>query len=339
MLHKIMAGVRHVLNYPGIHHDCPMLVREFIRVALFVGAVAAVYFTAACIILGGGLQRLRGKARPLTRFQIRLRRTILGLAALGSVCIAYGYFVEPYWLEVTHVRITSPKLHEGTRAIRIVHISDLHCNTKPRLEERLPGVIASEKPDLIVFTGDSINSLEGLPVFKRCMRRLAALAPVFAVRGNWDVGKWKVVDLFGGTGVRELDGQCAKVEVRGGPEVWVAGIPMEGQERMEAALRKVPPGHFTILLYHSPSLLGQVPRDRVDLFCAGHTHGGQVALPFYGALLTYSSYGKQYEAGLYHLTPMWLYVNRGIGMTGWVAPPVRFCARPEVTVIDVLPAR
>ena len=74
----------------------------------------------------------------------------------------------------------------------------------------------------------------------------------------------------------------------------------------------------------------------VDLQLSGHTHGGQVRLPLYGALLTLSAMGKRFEAGLYRLGEMALYVNRGLGMEGGAAPRVRFLCRPEITVFDLL---
>ena len=76
---------------------------------------------------------------------------------------------------------------------------------------------------------------------------------------------------------------------------------------------------------------------RIDLFCAGHVHGGQVALPFYGALVTLSKFGKQYESGVYQVGPMGMYVSRGLGMEGGSAPRVRFCSRPEIAVIELAP--
>lgn len=88
-------------------------------------------------------------------------------------------------------------------------------------------------------------------------------------------------------------------------------------------------------MYHSPDLVEDLPPNAVDLYVAGHTHGGQVALPFYGALVTLSRFGKKYEAGLYHVGDTTLYVNRGIGMEGGPAPRVRFCARPEITVFEI----
>jgi predicted MPP superfamily phosphohydrolase len=74
----------------------------------------------------------------------------------------------------------------------------------------------------------------------------------------------------------------------------------------------------------------------IDLFCCGHTHGGQVRLPFYGALITNSALGKNYEAGLYYDHGTATYVSRGIGMIGL---PVRFLCRPELTAIDIFPAK
>jgi len=91
-------------------------------------------------------------------------------------------------------------------------------------------------------------------------------------------------------------------------------------------------------LYHYPDAIEEAAQHRIDLYCAGHTHGGQVALPFYGAIITLSKFGKKYESGLRRLEDTWLYVNRGIGMEGGPAPRVRFCARPEITVIELSPA-
>ena len=305
-------------------------------VLLFVCAVAAVYLLAACA-LARMLLRRAGRAERPTRAALRAERAVLALAAAGLLCFAYGYFVEPFWPEVTHVRVESAKLAGASRPLRVVHISDLHCDPRPRLEERLPDLIAAERPDLIVFTGDSVNSPAGLPVLRKLLPRLAAVAPTFAVRGNWDVWYWGREELFGGTGVRELNGEAVKVEAAG-TSLWVAGAAYASTEKIQGALRGVPPGAFTILLYHTPDeILDVAAAGRVDLYCAGHTHGGQVALPLYGALVTLSKFGKRYESGLHREGDTWLYVNRGVGMEGDPAPRVRFFARPEVTVIELAP--
>ena len=208
-------------------------------------------------------KRVRGRVRILRPGLLWFRRIVFGLALAGIFCIAYGWLIEPFWLEVTRVRLESPKLEGATRPIRIVHFSDLHSDPHPRLEERLPDVVAAEKPDLIVFTGDA--------------------------------------------------------------------------SKLPQILEAIPPQDFTVFLSHVPGEIYQVARHKADLYCAGHTHGGQVALPFYGALITLSRFGKRFEAGLYRVEETRRYVNRGVGMEGGRAPRVRFVARPELTVIDPVP--
>ena len=314
-------------------------------VLMFVCAVAAVYVLAASALVRAALRRF-GRLGPPTRAALFAERGAVALAVVGLGCFAYGYFVEPYWPEVTRVRVESAKLRGAARPLRLVHISDLHCDPEPRLEERLPDLIAAERPDLIVYTGDSLNSPEGLPVLRRLLPRLAAVAPTFVVRGNWDTGFWGRTELFGGTGVVELKKEAARVDAAGA-RVWVAGAPFASLPEppagtrggIETAVRDVPGGAFTVFLYHTPdAVLEAAETGRVDLYCAGHTHGGQVALPVYGALITLSKFGKRFESGLHRVGATWLYVTRGVGMEGGPAPRVRFFARPEVTVIELAPA-
>jgi predicted MPP superfamily phosphohydrolase len=97
-----------------------------------------------------------------------------------------------------------------------------------------------------------------------------------------------------------------------------------------------PPGAYTILLYHTPDLAEAAAAAGVDLYLAGHTHGGQIRLPWYGALTTSSAYGKRFEAGLYQVDLMSLYVSRGIGLEGLRLPRARFLCPPEIIVIDMI---
>ena len=294
---------------------------ETLRVTIFIGLVASVYVIAA-----GALARKLSR-RPPRRPVNRLQKVALVLAALGTLCVAWG-FAEPYWLETVHVEVPSSKL---ASPLRIALLSDLHCDARVRLEEKLPDAVADAHPDVIVFTGDATNSEDGVPVFRALMGRLARIAPTFAVRGNWDRRSDAHALLFEGTGVRDLDGEAAPLR----SDVWVAGVSVVGRFKIRAALGAVPPGAFTVFLCHWPDEIDVAAPLAPDLYLCGHTHGGQIALPFYGALATLSKFGKQYEHGLYRVEKTSLYVNRGIGMAGEGVVPLRFCARPELTIIDV----
>jgi len=298
---------------------------------LYAALIAGLYLTAGVMLLFSIWRRHHKGLAPLSRVFIWVRRVIFGLALVG-IALAAEPFVEPYWLEVTHVRIASPKLLKGSRTVRIAQVSDLHCDTKPRLEERLPGIIARQRPDVIVFTGDALNAPEGLPIFKRCMTRLAKIAPTFAVLGNWDTNPSY---LFDGTGVHPLDGEVAKLRI-GGEKIWIGGARI-GHLPTGLFFQSAPPDALTIFLYHYPSGASEAAKAKVDLCLAGHTHGGQAVIPFCGSISRLAGFEEKYVAGLYRVEGTWLYVNRGIGMEGGVWPRVRFLARPEVTILDIVP--
>jgi len=246
----------------------------------------------------------------------------------------YGYFIEPYWPSITHIKLSSNKIHSDSRPIRIVHISDLHCDPIPRLEEKLPAMIAAQKPDIIAFTGDSINTPSALPIFQKCLKKIAKIAPTYVVKGNWDAWYFQDLNRFTNTGAIELDDKTNKVTIANN-NIWLAGLPVGTTKTVKEIMQNVPQSDYRIFLFHYPECLEEMSKNNIDLYLAGHTHGGQVALPLYGALITLSATGKRYESGLYHNGKTYLYVNRGIGMEGGNAPRVRFCARPEITVIDI----
>jgi predicted MPP superfamily phosphohydrolase len=88
---------------------------------------------------------------------------------------------------------------------------------------------------------------------------------------------------------------------------------------------------LNILLYHSPDLIYELTQEHeVDLMLSGHTHGGQVRLPLWGAIFTGSLYGRRLQKGLYQIYDTLLYISRGIGLEGLGAPRVRFLCSPEI---------
>ena len=138
-------------------------------------------FAIACVYLGASLlaiSRIRGWRPRRTRSRV-LEAGFYLAALIGSLCMVYAYTVEPYWPQVTHVRLTSAKLRTP---LRIVHISDLHSEGKIRLEKRLPELIQAEHPDLIAFTGDTVVNREGVPLAREVLTRLAAIAPTYCGR-------------------------------------------------------------------------------------------------------------------------------------------------------------
>lgn len=310
-----------------------------VRLAVFLTVVGAIYVAAIAIVVRRVGRRVRHEPAPARGTARRVANGVLVLAVIGLLCLGWG-FVEPYTLSVTRVRITSAKLSKGARPIRVVHLTDVHSDPSPRLEERLPDAVAAERPDVIVFTGDAVNSEAGVPVFRRLMERLSKVAPTYGIDGNWDVWLVPEGDRYGDTGATKVDGRATKLSIAG-TDLWITGVAADGADRGGRALEGVPPGALTLFLYHypEPEVVPDADRlaGRVDLMLAGHVHGGQVALPFFGAILTLTRHGKKYEHGLFDVGGMHLFVSRGIGMEGGHAPRVRFCAPPEIAVIEIAP--
>lgn len=230
-------------------------------------------------------------------------------------------------MEVTFHEVRTTKLRPGER-IRIVHVTDLHLDGPGTVIASLPDRVNALHPDVFIHTGDTLNALEGVAPMQAAIRGVEAPLGRYAVRGNHDVWYWQNVDLFGDGVATEL----RRDPVSAGPLV-LCGAPYGVTGHLRECLRQQPDA-FRVLAYHTPDLVEDLAGE-ADLYLAGHTHGGQVRLPFYGALITESKFDKKYEMGRYDLDKTTLYVNRGLGFER-DAPKIRFLCRPEIAVIDVV---
>ncbi len=230
--------------------------------------------------------------------------------------------------------LRTPKLRDAR--FRIVQITDLHCDWKIRNEEKMVRIVNDLKPDLVVATGDYLNHRLGLPHLRDALNRLEAPLGKFAVTGNQDAAWRSSLDLLDGTGFRWLQEETVTV-TKGSDTIGIRGMGFAPSGVSLDAVRVLPVDRFNVFLFHAPDLIEDTSGPAVDLYLCGHTHGGQVCVPWYGALITFSKFGKKYESGLYRVGPTTLYVNRGLGLEPRPGPQVRFLARPEIAVFDVVP--
>ena len=308
---------------------------EKISLLLFLFVVTAVYILELFFILVFVVTKLgHGQTTNILWCKPAIVTHLLAIA--GIICFLYGYFIEPYWIELKVIPIRTDRLKKTS--FRLAQISDLHCDKKERNEKRIIELINRMAPDIIVFTGDAINTASALPLFKDTMTNLNAGPAKLAVRGNVDVSYWKDLDLFTGTGFELLDEKTVVLR-KDGETIYISGLTCENASGFRDLLQSIPDGHYSVFLYHYPGLVEDLEGLNVDLYLCGHTHGGQVALPIYGALITLSKFGKKYESGMYTVGDTMLYVNRGIGLEAGSAPKVRFFARPEITVFDIGPRK
>ena len=224
-----------------------------------------------------------------------------------------------------------------TRSLRVVQMSDLHSGLYIHEETLARWVTLSnaQRPDLIVITGDFVDrfSVSPLPGLERALTRLRAPLGVWGVWGNHD--RWRFRDI--GPLLRTL--QAANIRilnndgVRLRDDLYLAGVDdvLEGSPNLQEALQNLPQEVSSLLLLHNPDLLPSVPT-HIGLTLSGHTHGGQIKAPLYGAIFTSSDYGKRYAEGWVRENA---YVSRGLGVT---VLPFRFRCPPELVVMDLEPA-
>ncbi len=255
-----------------------------------------------------------------------------------------GMIFEPFRLGVSTVPITAPGFLPD-RPLRILQLSDLHVEHITRREQAVLDQAAALQPDLIVLTGDYVNvdyasDSTTWQQTRSVLSQLHAPLGVYAVTGTPGVDtKAGVQAMFSGLDIVLLQDQLFRLEIED-QAIYILGVNNTRQRARDAAalqdlLAQVPAGAYSLLLYHTPDLIETASELDVNLYLAGHTHGGQIRLPFYGALVTLSAYGKQYEMGQYQVGPTTLYISRGIGMEGLGLPRVRFLCPPELVLLEL----
>lgn len=283
-------------------------------------------FLHGVILLAGLGVALRRNSRRVTVLCVAGATLLLAVAA-------DAFLNEPHWLEVSRITFRSPKLR---RPVRVALIADFQTDRIGEYERSVFARVLSEKPDLILMAGDHLQEARAPAMvalreeFRNLIREAKVSAPmgVYAVRGNIDRPDWARV--FEGLGVVTVQ----KTRSMDLGELRLTCLSME--DSFNANLSVPPSDRFQIVLGHSPDFaLGQA---QGDLLLAGHTHGGQVRIPWFGPIMTESRIPRAWAAGVTPLTGgRTLVVSRGVGMERGPAPRVRFLCRPELVVIDIVP--
>jgi predicted MPP superfamily phosphohydrolase len=268
-----------------------------------------------------------------------------GLPAAALSAFGYARFIEPRWLEETRKSVTTGcRLR---RPLRIAHLSDLHASELiplSYLEDVFRRTLAL-RPDIVCLTGDYVTRDTDFdrPKYEAILQMLAAKVPVYAVMGNHDGGSWAsragwfsthtyIRDMLTRGGARVLHNEALRTEIDGLP-FWLTGLGDWWSEELHAgpAFANVEnDGAPGIVLNHNPDGKDDCSRFPWQLMLCGHTHGGQVHIPFYGPPVV-PIIDKRYAAGLNPYQNRWIHTTRGVGnIIGY-----RANCRPELSLLLV----
>lgn len=281
--------------------------------------------------------------KKLTRrdFLKLLWHGFLSSTLLATGGVGYSVLVEPGLFSVETVQLKLKKLPKSFSGLRVAQISDIHMGGWMNLErfQQVADLVLAAKPDVLLITGDfllghrfteeirqAIEDLTGV------LSSLAETIPSFAVLGNHDY--WTDPDavraMLASSGITDLTNTVFTL-TRGSDNLHLCGVDdvWEGDVRLEDVIARLKDDNVAILLAHEPDYADtSAATGKFDLQISGHSHGGQVAIPFLDPpILPYL--GQKYHTGLYKIGNMLQYTNRGVGM---LRPAVRFNCRPEITI-------
>lgn len=283
----------------------------------------------------------------MSRPPLRGLGILAGTAALGLLGYAAG--IEPYAIETVHFDLFAPRLPEAFDGYTILQVSDLHMRQMGRRERILERLIRALPPvDLVALTGDLIHTAAGTDPFLQLAKSFQARDGAYAIFGNSEHKNGVRPFSFSQTLTQNQITPLINRHVlltRGDAQIALVGVddPVNDKDRLDEALVGVPEELFTLLLMHSPDGIAEAVVRGVDVVLSGHTHGGQISLPFYGPPYTHSELGRRMSSGYYARRRLrhaigirpgrtQLYVTRGIGISGLA---LRFLTPPELTVITL----
>lgn len=286
----------------------------------------------------------------------RLMQSKRSLVDLFRVLIAFGilgftYYinqVEPYDLQVRHIEIIDDRFEEE---LTIIHITDIQSNDIGEYEASVFDTIAAHQPDLLIHTGDLVQ-MHSLPEQEAELRELAKLfrgldVPhgIYNVIGDTDIDalleSMKFDDLAGLTTL--VDEASAPIKLKSSPNVRIVGLSLTGSrfedEYLGPVSERIDKDEFNILIGHAPDFAFNYTVSDFDLCLAGHTHGGQVRLPWIGPVITMSNIPRKHAYGFHEVSGTWLNVSSGVGAEhASKLPSIRLNCPPEIVVIHIKPS-
>ncbi len=270
--------------------------------------------------------------------------TFLAIIFLIAASFAYAYFIEPSRLVIKEVSIDVPNFSPALNGLKIVAISDIHGGSNNVTEDRLRELVEeanAQDPDLIVLLGDYVSETKfkgtnlRMPIetIAANLRGFNAKYGTYAVIGNhdWWWNEKRVREEFERAGIKFLENEVEPIRI-GNETLWLWGIEDYWKHRavpVQNSYDNIPSKQNIIAITHNPDSLLKAPNG-ISLMLAGHSHGGQVNLPFFGARAWVND--KRFMAGSAIVDGKHVFVTTGVGCTG---PQIRFRVPPEIAVVTV----
>jgi len=270
-----------------------------------------------------------------------LARKILAIISIITIIIAFDAFILEPWcilLTVTNLDIFDSRITAG-EVIKIVQLSDLHVNRYGLKEDRIISTIQNINPNIIVMTGDyiqSVRDIEPLEKFLQKIRENIGNIPIIAILGNWDFSSDaldSLKNIFDKHDLILLNNTFINIKVKNLNITFLGFNSIQNNYNLDInVLDKLPMENIIIVLIHEPILSNIIIEKRKDikLILAGHCHGGQIKI--FNKYVFLPEGCEMYPEGLYRINNTTIYTSRGLGTSIF---PIRFMSPPEIVVINL----
>lgn len=261
------------------------------------------------------------------------------LLMLSLALYVYAFHIETKYIGVTKIDIQHPNIPKAFDGVKVVQFSDTHFSEDfpHEQQQKLVNEINTLQPDIVVFTGDLIDNFstygEKRYESQKILSEIRAPLGKYTVFGNHDRGGgggYLYKEYMEEAGFTVLVNETEQITAKNGQSITIAGLDdfLLGKPDIQHTLSDLQGDDFNMLLVHEPDVVQQVSSYPVHFQMSGHSHGGQVQIPFIGPLITVPL-AMNYTDGLYEVEGTQLYVNRGLGTTRM---PVRFFSKSELSL-------
>ena len=276
----------------------------------------------------------------------KIRKMLLSLIFLVSLAILGGYCLlfEPNNIQIEKISVEIENLPESFDGTKIVHLTDFHSYGFNKREKKVLEMVDQLDPDFVFITGDFVDrTTQDINSVQEFWQELGNQyqGKIFGVLGNHEYGNKNadsdsLEELLEESGIVILSNENRKI-FQDDEYIYLVGVddPDTGNDDLKKAAVSTEKDIPKILLAHSPDIinnLDSLKEEEIDLILAGHTHGGQIGIPFVRPFWVPTKNRGKYASGLFIFDSVHLYVNRGVGLS---VLPIRFNCPPEITVIEL----
>ena len=263
------------------------------------------------------------------------RNIIVYIILIISLLLIYSHYIEPYNLIIKEYKIENKQIPKSFDGIKIVHFSDIHYGTIVNNDylEKIVKLINKQKPDIVVFTGDFLDertklSKKEIGHIKKILSKIDTKLGNYAINGNHDIKDIKIFNEILKDNFKVLDNEEKIIYYDSEIPISIVGLSDSRKTKQDISILEKNSNNFKIVLTHEPDDFDYIKKYNFNVMFSGHSHNGQIRLPFIGAIYTPKGANTYYDE-YYKIDNKEIFISNGIGTS---LIDLRFNSKPSINL-------